>query len=363
MTAATHRINSADSHVLEPQDLWVKNLPSSLTERALQVIREGNEEVAVIDGIESRRARIDKGDSAAGVGPRPPGHSSPGPRLQDLDSQGIWAELLFPSLGRWVYRVEDGDLAMAHAKLYNDWLVDEFLKHSDRFIGVGILPVNDTNDAIAEVHRCADLGYQAMNLPIVPPEGRPYNDPVYEPLWSALTETGMRLCAHTGTGHEPIVARGLGGAVINFAVNGLPPQAMIAYLVGSGVLDRHPDLHVVLVEGGASWLPALMEHMDEGYIQHGRWARPALSVMPSELAKRQVHVSFQHDRAVLHTLDITGTDALLWGSDYPHLEGTWPNTTEEIEKIFAGVDDESVRHALLGGSFEKLFRVPEGASS
>jgi predicted TIM-barrel fold metal-dependent hydrolase len=356
--ATIPRIHSADSHVLEPQDLWEKELPSKYTERALKVIREGNEEVAVIDGIESRRARIDKGDSATGVGPRPPGHSEPSARLDDLDDQGICAELLFPSLGLWIYRTQDAELAMAHARLYNDWLADQFLRHSDRFVGVAILPVNDTDQAIAELHRVADMGFQGVNLPIVPPDDRPYNDPVHEPLWDALSETGLKLCAHTGTGSEPIIARGLGGAVINFAVNGLPPQAMIAYLVGSGVLDRHPDLHVVLVEGGASWLPALMEHMDEGYIQHGRWARPALSAMPSEIARRQVHVSFQHDRAVLYTIEITGTDALLWGSDYPHLEGTWPNTKSEIEKIFDGVDDVSVRHALLGGSFEKLFKVP-----
>ncbi|MEN9506276.1 MAG: hypothetical protein RI958_2202 [Actinomycetota bacterium] len=354
----TYRINSADSHVLEPQDLFERELPAKYRERALKIVREGQEEVAVIDGIESRRARIDKGDSAAGVGPRPPGHSAPAPRLLDLDDQGIWAELIFPSLGLWIYRCQDPDLTMAHARLYNDWLVDEFLKHSERFIGVAVLPVLDTDQAIAEVHRVAEMGYQAVNLPIVPPEGRPYNDPVHEPLWAALTETGMRLCAHTGTGSEPIIARGLGGAVINFAVNGLPPQAMIAYFVGSGILDRHPDLRIVLVEGGASWLPALMEHMDEGYIQHGRWCRPKLSALPSEITRRQVHVSFQHDRAVLNTLDITGTDALLWGSDYPHLEGTWPNTKAEIDRIFENVSDESVKAALLGGSFEKLFKVP-----
>jgi predicted TIM-barrel fold metal-dependent hydrolase len=354
----TKRINSADSHVLEPQDLWEKNMPAGLRDRALKVVREGNEEAAIIDGIVSRRARIDKGDSATGVGPRPPGHSAPAPRLLDLDDQGIWAELLFPSLGLWVYRSQDADLAMEHARLYNDWLVDEFLKHSERFIGVAMLPINDTELAIQELRRVAGLGYQAVNLPIVPPEGRPYNDPVYDPLWHAFEETGLVLTAHTGTGSEPIIARGQGGAVINFAVNGLPPQAMIAYLVGSGVLDRHPKLHVLLVEGGASWLAALMEHMDEGYEQHGRWARPRLSMLPSELTKRQVHVSFQHDRAALATAHITGTDALLWGSDYPHLEGTWPNTKAEIDKIFDGVEDESIKDALLGGSFEKLFKVP-----
>lgn len=353
----TTRINSVDSHVLEPQDLWVENLPSRFNERALKVVKEGVEEVAVIDGIVSRRARIDKGDSAAGVGPRPPGHSDPVSRLHDLDSQNVWAELLFPSLGLWIYRSNDNELAMAHARLYNDWLMDAFLRHSERFVGVALLPVVDTSDAVAEVQRVAGMGYQAVNLPIVPPEGRPYNDPVYNPLWSAIEETGLRLCAHTGTGHEPIVARGQGGAVINFAVNGLPPQAMVAYFVGSGVLDRHPDLHLVVVEGGASWLAALMEHMDEGYIQHGRWVRPKLSMLPSELTRRQVHVSFQHDRAVLLTVPYTGVEALLWGSDYPHLEGTWPNTVEEVEKIFDGVD-AAVREPLLGGNFERLFRVP-----
>ena len=125
------------------------------------------------------------------------------------------------------------------------------------------------------------------------------------------------------------------------------------------MLDSHPTLQVSFVESGGSWLPAVMERMDEAQRQYGTWfLRPQLPMLPSEYVKRQVHVSFQHGRNVLSVLDICGLDALMWGSDYPHLEGTYPNTKQVLDSIFEGVSD-AVRRAITGDNFAKLFRVPE----
>jgi predicted TIM-barrel fold metal-dependent hydrolase len=90
------------------------------------------------------------------------------------------------------------------------------------------------------------------------------------------------------------------------------------------------------------------------------WARPKLSALPSEIMQRQVHATFQHDRALLSTIDVTGVESLLWGSDYPHFEGTWPNTQHELDVIFDG-SDPGLRRAITGGNFAKLFAVPDAA--
>jgi predicted TIM-barrel fold metal-dependent hydrolase len=289
---------------------------------------------------------------------RPPGANDPTARIEDLEREGIWGEVLYPSMGLWIYLTADAELAMACARIYNDWILDRFVKVSPRFVGVALLPLADVGDAVAELDRAAGLGFRAVCLPCTPPGGLRYNDPALDPLWSALAESDVRACFHVGTGDSPIVERAAGAAVINYVETFYPPQRAVSYLIAGGVLERFPTLHTVFVEGGASWLPALMERMDEGFKQHAMFVNPKLSMLPSEYVVRQVHATFQHDRALLSTLDITGPGAVMWGSDYPHLEGTWPKSREVLDEIFAGTPDD-VRRAVTHDNVANLFKIPE----
>ena len=285
---------------------------------------------------------------------RPPGAYDPVARLADLDDQGIWAELMFPSVGLWCSVIRNPDVARECAVIYNDWLHDTFLRVSDRYVGVAMLPVLDVADGVAEVQRTVGMGYRAVSIPATPPT--PYNDPMYEPLWAAIAEAGVPITCHVGTGSNPITTRGDGGAVINFVETFFPMQRTALYLVAAGVFDRYPSMHGVFVEGGAVWLAALMERMDEAYHYHHEWVRPKMSRKPSDIVRDQVHATFQHDKAVLATLDFTGPQAVLWGSDYPHHEGTWPDTKDVLADLFDGVAPE-VRAALTGDTFTDLFGV------
>jgi predicted TIM-barrel fold metal-dependent hydrolase len=289
---------------------------------------------------------------------RPPGAYEAAQRLKDLDADGIWGELQFPSIGLWCYLIEDTTLFRACAQTYNDWVLDAFERASDRFRTVAMLPMRDVGASVGELYRIADLGFRAALLPTTTTAGEPWNSPIYDPLWDALQETGVHACFHVGTGMHPVVERGPGAAVINYVETFFPPQRALIYLVSSGVLDRYPDIHFLFIEGGASWLASAMERMDEAYIEHRHWVRPELSMLPSEFVKRQVHCSFQHDRGALRTLDITGVDAVLWGSDYPHLEGTWPNSRAVIEGVVADVADPAAADAITGGTLARLFDLP-----
>ncbi len=349
---------SADSHVIEPSDLWLSNLPPSLRDRAphtkKQKSRSGRElEVIFVDG---RGVRYEPPDFQDRM--RPPGAYDPDKRIADLDSQGINAELLFPSVGLWCYLIENPAVAAESAKVYNDWLLDSFVKASPRYIGSAMIPVVDVDDAVAEVRRAADLGFWSALLPCAPPT--PYNDERYEPLWQTLVETGLHPTFHVGTGSDPMVTRGAGGAIINYTETFFPMMRSALNLVAAGVLDRYPGMHALCVEGGASWLPGLMERMDEAFDQHADWVRPKLSRTPSEIVRDQLHVTFQHDKAILLTLEVTGTRSILWGSDYPHLEGTWPNTVATLDGIFEGVD-ASIRAAITGGTLGELLGVDADA--
>jgi predicted TIM-barrel fold metal-dependent hydrolase len=344
--------NSADSHVVEPKELWLDTLAPPLRERAPQTtteVRNGRPyEVISVDG---RAVRYEPPGFQDDM--RPPGAFEATARLKDLQSEGIWAELLFPSVGLWCYLIESADLAIASARIYNDWLRSAFLQKSRRFVGAAMIPLVEIEDAIGEIRRTASLGFKTALLPCTPPKAA-YNEPRYEPLWQVLDETGMYPSLHVGTGSDPIVTRGPGGAIINYVETAFPMQRAVLNFVAAGVFDRFPKLKLLCVEGGASWLPGLVERMDEAYRQHSKYVRPKLSRPPAQMIREHVCATFQHDKAFLSALEVIGVDAVMWGSDYPHIEGTWPNSQKTLDGIFAGVSTE-VRNKVTRDTFASLF--------
>jgi len=155
-----------------------------------------------------------------------------------------------------------------------------------------------------------------------------------------------------------VVLRGPGGAVYNYTHLINSAMDAITLLVGSGALDRHPGAHVVTVEAGASWLPALAERMDEVYTAHQHYVRPKLTRRPSEIVAQQVHCSFQFDRAGIIARKVLGHETLLWGADYPHLEGTFPNSKAVLAGLFEGIEiSEQEKADIIGGTAARLFRL------
>jgi predicted TIM-barrel fold metal-dependent hydrolase len=364
MFEGKYLVNSADSHVHEPKDLWVKHMPAKLRARALhsevQYDPQEVEHIYIDDKLlywvqrGKFLSRANENDSEGFKSP--PGHEDPEPRFADMASQGVYAELLIPSTGLWVYLADDPVLAIAHCRVFNDWVHDTFMARSPRFVGTAMVTLHDVDLAMAEVTRCADLGFKALGLPIYPLETQRYNDAVYEPFWSLVEEIGMVATFHVGTGIDPRYLKGPGGNVVSYVETYSPVQWALSYLVGAGVMERHPTLQFAFIECGASWLAALVERMDEAYRYKAHYVRPKLPMTPGEYIRRQVHVSFQHDQAALRFLDVTGVEAIMFGTDYPHPEGTWPDTQEVLEASFQGVPEE-IADAVAGGNFAKLFSV------
>jgi predicted TIM-barrel fold metal-dependent hydrolase len=190
-------------------------------------------------------------------------------------------------------------------------------------------------------------------------DARPYNDPAYEPLWAAATALAMPLTFHAGTGRSQTPAHGAGGAIINYVVTVSGPMETVAYLCGSGVLARHPDLRVVMVECGSGWLAWALHAMDDAYREHHMFVQPKLEMLPSEYFRRQGSVTFQHDPVGLANIPFTGDGCLMWGSDYPHPEGTWPHSREVLARQLAGLPDETVERIVFGNAARLYgFRAP-----
>ena len=286
-----------------------------------------------------------------------------GKRLADLDDEGIWSELVFPSLGMWSGSFRTPELLREAMRASNDWSKETIMDHSPRLIPTAQVSTLDIGDAVDELKRCGAMGFKAVFLPVTPHRAQhDYHRDEWEPFWAAAEDIGMVIAFHIGT--EPIdfaagnsigvTYHGPGGAVLNYTETSFGGQRAVVKLVACGALDRHPNLKVLVSEGGATWVPFIADRIEEGYRQHAMVVRPKLNRGPREIIYSQVYASFQHDSSAIAAVTAMGFDNVLWGSDYPHMEGTFGHTQETLHRLFDGVDQKT-RDRILFGSFAELF--------
>jgi len=211
--------------------------------------------------------------------------------------------------------------------------------------------------AADELRRCARAGMRPALMPDTSPK-LGYNRPDWNPIWEAVCEEDVALSFHVGFGTNPVRFRNPGGAIANYTVVASNIIATVAQLCASGVLATFPELRVVMTESNAGWLAWVMFQMDEAHKKHQHWAKPKLEMPPSEYARRQVQATFQEDPIAIANRGYTGLRCLMWGSDYPHWEGTWPNSVASLEKLFAGVDEDEVDQIVHRNAVETFkFRL------
>ena len=351
-------IISADSHVNEPDNLWAERLPAKYRERAPRVVEEDGVVVRYIEGMRPRRNKKSGASTWEGedLERMQSGGYDLAKRMKDQDRDGVVGEIIYPSMGLFIFLSPDQDFQMAQAKVYNDWLIEIFKAQPKRFAPVALIPIGNIPAAVAEVQRAVKTGHRGVSVPCQTGDKPAYNSPVYDPLWAAIQDAGVPVNFHAGTGHEPRDERGPGGAVINYLLQaqGDGPR-IVSYLCASGVLERFSKLQFVTVETGSAWLAWILTHMDHIYQKHHMWVSPKLQMMPSEYCRRQGHVTFQDDPVGVVARQFTGVQTLMWGNDYPHHEGTWPHSQEAIASMFKDVPLEETKQ-IVNGNAAKLFR-------
>jgi predicted TIM-barrel fold metal-dependent hydrolase len=359
---------SADGHLVEPADLFDAGLPKSLRAHGLRSEMRDDVIYSLAGDKVLNQVPINRGPPKLGPDGEPfgrpdrRGNREVEFRIQDMELDGIDAEICFPSLGLTAYMIEHPEAELATAQVYNDWCHGLLGGHSERFVRCGILPVRDFANTVAEMERLAALGFTAAMLPslIETSSGLPaYTQDAWDPVFAAAERLGIVFVLHTGTGRTDVRSfRGAGGAVLNYMIQSCDGMVTIAALVAGGLLDRFPKAKVCVIEGGASWLAALAERMDEVTLAHAPFIRPKLSLLPSEIIARQVACSFQTDRACIMSRSVAGTKALMWGADYPHHEGTFPRSKQVIAGLFEGIEiSEADKAAIVGGNAARLFRL------
>jgi predicted TIM-barrel fold metal-dependent hydrolase len=376
---------SCDAHIAEPDDLFTKNMPAHLQQWAISSRKsaDGKYRETFIGDTEILKVRVNfhthkTGQTAdalaeqegqnqvserqlAGSNPLAPsetrrrGARDLQLRAEDMDRDGVDAELVFPSLGLMLPRIANREGQREACKIYNDWAWEYCLGLSDRLVPVAMIPCLDFDDALAECRRSEQKGYAAFCLW----EGMEnYNDPRWDPIFQFAGEHNIPLVFHTGVGLSAIRAlSGPGSAMFNYTRQMNDAVDIIGALVAGGVLDRHPSAHILFAEHSAGWLWGLAERMDEIYFGHAPAVHPKLIRLPSQIVKDQVHCALQNDIGALLTRHGVGIEALLWATDYPHSEGTFPFSRQVVEQMTEKYPDVTRDElvAVLGGNAAKLF--------
>jgi predicted TIM-barrel fold metal-dependent hydrolase len=360
--------NSGDSHLMEPEDLFTANLPPELAERMPRSVKDpdGAYETIHIDGQSFRRKlpfskhEILDPETGQTVMERAPGSNDMQLRLKDLNQEGIWAELVYTSIGMWMHSIRDPELMAAGCRVVNDWGI-EYQRFSPRYVCTAIIPTLSTESAVAEIERCAEMGFHVASLPVSPSvDGPDWHQNVWEPMWAALEETSMVVGYHIGSDpHEAsefngVYFRGPGGHMLNYMETSYGGQRAVAKMITSGVFERHPLLRAIVSEGGATWGPFLGDRLDEAYRQHATKIWPKLSQPPSYYVYNNVYASFQHDSTAVKAMTAMGWRNVCWGSDYPHIEGTFGHTQKLAHELFGDLE-QSDRDRITKGAFQELF--------
>ena len=369
---------SADSHVNEPFDLWLTRIDAKFRDRVPRIeVDEKGRKWFVVEGFRKSIIREAPRDEQVSVDEFQKRSNSAGYRMEldrtkgamfqqrgnpsadryaDMDYDGVDAEILFPNKGLTNWSSPDPAMHVAMCRVYNDWVHEVFAGSSRTFPTACVAPA-DISACVAEIERVAKLGFHSVTMPPLVTGGKGYNLPDYDPVWSALEETGMPVCFHAGTGKDPRTATGDGGAIINYVVHAmntvLEPTVQ---LCASGVFDRHPKLRFATIEAGAGWVPYALFAMDEGFRKHAFWVSPKLKDKPSEYFKRHGHASFQEDPIGVELRHLLGIDSLLWGNDYPHIEGTWPYSDDVTSKLMAELTKEE-KAKIVGLNAASLFNI------
>jgi predicted TIM-barrel fold metal-dependent hydrolase len=363
-----YRMISVDDHIdlpYLPADLWTTRLPDDLRDRGPRVVvNDRGLSEWVCDGRgwgrwsggrkDTTRRSYQTALERAGLdvaGQLRP--TDPALRLVDMNSDNIEVTVMFGPVA--ALDIGDPHLRAAVYRAYNDWLAEFCANDPKRLVGVAMLPAEDAAAATAELHRLASMGgVRQVSMHIARVETAIYTQE-WEPFWDLIDESGIIASFHLVLTREMMTglndkASRIYAASKEFILQFLDP---LVGMLGEGVLDRRPNVKLVLAESGLGWPPWVVQEMDYRYrrlqAMGDYWDSRGgigLSRTPGEIFRDQVWVTFQDDQIGLDILDHFGEDKVMWACDYPHPDSTFPDSVEVVERLTAGLSPDARRRLL-----------------
>lgn len=371
-----YRVISADSHAIEPPDLWQQYLPQALKDRGPRLISEDQGDVWVCEGLPNRATKRpmgavarnrDKAYAAVAEGRKrydtDADDWNPDKRVEYARLDGVDAEVLYPNYTMRVLAIPDVALQLAVCRAYNDWLADFCSAHPQELLGIAVVSASDVDWAIQECRRAKEKGLVGVLLPQDTPDGSRYSAPEWDPLWATLAELQMPVSLHIiASGHASANwakdETGEENAAVGYAV--LPVRMARAFgtFILEGVFDRHPDLRLVSAENELSWAANFIHRLDWGYHRQ-RMAGDAMVTctrLPSEYWRENCYLTFIDDLPGVMLREFIGVDRIMWSSDFPHLDSSWPESQQFLNKHLAGVPADEAR-LMVAGNCVRLYNL------
>lgn len=365
------KVIDADAHIDPPYDMWKDYLPANLRDQA-PYIEEGEEhDWVVFEGNRRPLRMISNQAGRAGKDYKMFGKLSelraawdPAQRLADMDEDGMDAAILF---GGGPLGTFNNDLYMASYEAYSRWVMDFCAADKRRLVPIGYVPMRDVDETVKYLKMLADMGFRAVNLPAFPQnpdawsttsgikalkEGQvsaltgdahgklQYWQPEFDKLWSVMSDLNLVLTMH------------LGGRVPRFGEKQyfLPDMPMskmamaepIAIFIFNAIFQRFPKLRMASVESGVGWFAWFTEYITRTWEKQRFWTESSLTEPPSYFMDRNVYGSFIQDRTGILNRDLPGGGNIMWSSDYPHSETTFPHSHDIIARDFEGIPEADI---------------------
>jgi len=363
----------ADAHVNPPPTFWDDYLPSHLVSKAPKIEAGGPGEGH--DWVVFEGTRKPLGILAALGGRKVEDYKAAGreselrrgsweaaSRLQDMETDGVDTAVLY---GGGPLGTGDNELYLASFDAYNRWLAD-FCKHSpQRLVGVAYLPMQDVDQSVQMLKDAAKRGLKGVNIPAFPqsangisgggfaaqvlaltgdPDGpRQYDDPQFDPFWQAAVDHDMAVTIHLGV---RVARPGQNRFLPNLVMTKVSMAEPIAIMIFGGVFERFPTLRFGSIESGVGWFAWMAEYMDAIWLNQRHWLKNELKNPPSHYMDQNVYGSFIRDPTGVANFHKVGGRNIMWSTDYPHSETTWPNSQANLDKHFAGIPEADRRQIV-----------------
>ena len=329
---------SADSHVMEPPDLWTTRVPRPLRDSA---------------------PRFPAHKVGAGF-QHHPGAQDPKARIKEMEMDGVSAEVLYPTLGLDLFGLDAAAMQEACFRVYNDWLIEYCQAAPDRLVGIPAVSVYDIDHGVQELQRCHKSGLKGAMIWQAPHPDLPFHSKHYDRFWAAAQELGAPVSLHILSGHgyhknkeqREGVEHTRGSVNLKLLVVANALFDFIFY----GMLERFPGLKLVTVENEIGWLPFMLQQWDYHYRKNRSKYPAPIKENPSEYFQRQVYATFFNDTVGGRNLEWWGDEHCMWSNDFPHPNSTWPNSHKVIQRDLGHLPAEK-RAKILCANAAKLYNL------
>ena len=352
--SADQRLVSADDHMdihVLPPRLWQERLPKALRERGPKVVETDEGAFWWVDGKRvSPSGRKEAGYIRAHAHGFRPGN--PKTRLEDMDRDGVYAQVIYSPTTTQL-RLEEPELRAACQRAYNDWAAEFNAAEPNRLVALADLPGHDPQVALEELLRVAKLGHRGAIIHQF--QGAPLFESLWHPFWDAAEETRLPIHIHLGPGTHSLRPQ-LGSWRMPAFVAVIPMQLdeIIAGMIFSGILEQRPNVRFVLGEAGLGWIPYVIERLDHEHDKYFEQTKDhRLEMLPSEIFARQVFVTYEDEQVGVELIPKIGIGNVMWASDYPHGDSTWPHSRKAIdESPLASLGEEALRRIVCENAAE-----------